>query len=220
LLASIAFSQASYWHDSVTLLRHAQSCTPDNSVVHEFLGSALLRENSVDEAVTEYEAAIRLAGTYAPLHSDLAAAYELLARNDEALAEYRTALSLDPKSVEAHNGIARILIDRGQFGEARHQLDRALELDAENPLTYASLATLSVKSRDFAGALTYAERALELNPGLYLCDLRAAQALRGLGRFDEAVRRLQRLEEVAPGDVLVQQELAETHAQKRAASGK
>ena len=100
LLASIAFSQASYWHDSVTLLRHAQSCTPDNSVVHEFLASALLGEHSVDEAVTEYQAAIRSAGTYAPLHSDLAAVYELLARTDEALAEYRTALSLDPQSVE------------------------------------------------------------------------------------------------------------------------
>ena len=137
LLASIAFSQASYWHDSVTLLRHAQSCTPDNSVVHEFLGSALLGENSVDEAVTEYQAAIRLAGTYAPLHADLASAYELLARNDEALAEYRAALSLDPRS-SRRNGIARILIDRGQFDEARPQLDHAFKLDADNPLTYAT----------------------------------------------------------------------------------
>jgi Flp pilus assembly protein TadD len=220
LLAAIAFSQASYWHDSVTLLRHAQSCTPDNSVVHEFLGSALLGENSVEEAVTEYQAAIRLAGTYAPLHSDLAAAYEFLTRNDEALAEYRTALSLDPRSADALNGIARILIDREQFDEARRQLDRALEIDAENPLTYASLATLCVKTGDFAGGLTYAEHGLDLNPHLYLCELRAAQALRGLGRFDEAVRRLQRLAEVAPGDALVQQELAQTLAQKRAASGK
>jgi tetratricopeptide (TPR) repeat protein len=99
-------------------------------------------------------------------------------------------------------------------------LDRALELDADNPLTYASLASLCVKTGDFAGGLTYAEHGLELHPHLYLCDLRAAQSLRGMGRFDEALRRLQRLAEVAPGDVLVQQELAETLAQKRAASGK
>ena len=220
LLASIAFSQASYWHDSVTLLRHAESCTPDNSVIHEFLGSALFGENSLDESVSEYQAAIRLAETYAPLHSDLAAVYELLARNDEALAEYRTAISLDPRSVDALNGIARILIERGQFDEARHQLKRALEFDADNALTYASLATLSVKTGDFAGGLAYAARGLELNPGLYLCDLRAAQALRGLGRFDEAVGRLQRLAELAPGDALVKQELAQTLEQKRDASAK
>jgi tetratricopeptide (TPR) repeat protein len=220
LLASIAFSQASYWHDSVTLLRHAQSCTPDNSTIHEFLGSALLGENSLDEAVNEYQAAIRLAATYGPLHADLASAYELLARNDEALAEYRAALSLDPRSVDALNGIARILIERGQFDEARQQLDHALELDAENPLTYAGLASLSVKTGDFAAGLTYAEHGLALNPGLYLCDLRAAQALRGLGRFDEALRRLERLVEVSPGDALVQQELAQTLEQKRATSAK
>jgi len=220
LLASIAFSQASYWHDSVTLLRHAQSCTPDNSVVHEFLASALLGEHSVDEAVTEYQAAIRLAGTYAPLHSDLAAVYELLARTDEALAEYRTALSLDPQSVEALNGIARILIDRGQFGEARHQLDRALELDPDNPLTYASLASLSVRMGDFATGLADAEHGLALNPHVHACDLAAAQALRGLGRFDDAIHRLEYLVKIAPDDALVRQELMLTLAQKREASGK
>ncbi len=216
LLACFTFSQVSCWHDSVTLLRHAQSCTPDNSTIHEFLGSALLGENAPAEAVPEYLAAIRLAGSYAPLHSDLAAAYELLGRNDEAVAEYRVALSLDPRSVDALNGIARVLIERGQFDEARHHLEQARELDVDQALTYANLASLAVKTGDFAGGLAYAERGLLLNPRLYLCDLRAAEALRGLGRFDEAIGRLQRLVDVAPNDALIQQELTQTLQQKRA----
>jgi tetratricopeptide (TPR) repeat protein len=220
LLGLMAFSQVTYWHDSVTLLRHAQLCTPDNSVVHEFLGSALLAENEPAEAAAEFQAAIVFAPSYAPLHTDLGAAYEFLGRTDEALGEYRRALSLDSQAVDALNGAARILIDRGQVDEARRQLDRALELDADSALTYANLAALALRKADAVAALAYAEHGLELNPGLYACDLRAAQALRGLGRFDEAIERLQRLAQNAPSDALVQQELGQALVEKKRASGK
>jgi protein O-mannosyl-transferase len=220
LLASIAFSQVSYWHDSVTLLRHAQSCTPDNSTVHEFLGSALLGENNLEEAVTEFQAAIRLAGPYAPLHSDLASALEALGRKDEALEQYRMTAELDPQSTVAENGIGRLLTDRGQFDEARGHLQRALELDPSDALTYADLAFLAMRTGDYAGGLADANRGLELDPHMAVCDLRAAQALRGLGRFDEAIQRLQRLADMVPNDPLIQQELFQTIEQQRTASGK
>jgi protein O-mannosyl-transferase len=220
LLAAITFGQVGYWQDSVTLLRHAQESTPNNSVVHEFLGSALLAENLPEEAAYELQAAIGLAPSYAPLHRDLATALEILSRSDEALAEYRAAEALDPQFVDAINGVARLLIDRGQLEEARRLLDRALALGPEDPVTYANLASLSIRTGDFAAALTYADHGLALNPRLYACDLRAAEALRGLRRYDEALARLERLEELAPGDAMVQQELAQTRAQKQAAAGK
>jgi protein O-mannosyl-transferase len=220
LYSAIAFSQVSYWHDSVTLLRHSQSCTRDNSAIHEFLAAALLGDNLPEEAVPEYQAAIRLGAPYAPLHSGLAAAYEVLGRKDEALGEYRVAATLDPRSVDASNGIAHILSERKEFAEARRYMERAVELDADNPVNYVNLAFLCGKTGDFAAALSYAEQGRQLNPQLYACDLEAARALRGLGRFDEAIGRLQHLAEVAPDDALVQQELTQTREQKQAASVK
>jgi protein O-mannosyl-transferase len=220
LLASIAFSQVSYWHDSVTLLRHAQSCTPDNSTVHEFLGAALLGESLPDEAVNEFRAAIRLAGPYAPLHSDLASAFEALGRKDEALEQYRMAAQLDPQSIVAENGISRLLTDRGQFDEARRHLQRALELDPSDALTYANLAFLAMRTGDYTKGLAQANRGLELDPHMLVCELRAAQALRGLGRFDEAIQRLRHLADMVPNDPLIRQELSQTLEQQRATSGK
>ncbi len=87
-------------------------------------------------------------------------------------------------------------------------------------MAYLRLAVLCVKTGDFAQGLAYAEHGLELDPRLYACDLAAAQALRGLGRSDDAIRRLETLSKIAPDDVAVQQELAQTLAQKRASSGK
>jgi len=220
LLACLTFGQVSYWHDSVTLLRHAQSCTADNSAIRVYLGTALLDENAPEEAVAELQAAIRVGAPDASAHSDLGFAYELLGRKEEALAEYGSAASLDPQLVEAQNGIARILSERGKYTEARRHFERAQQLDADNPLTYLRLAVLCVKTGDFTQGLAYAEHGLELNPKLYACDLAAAQALRGLGRYDDAVRRLETLSKIAPDDVAVQQELTQTLAQRRASSGK
>jgi Flp pilus assembly protein TadD len=217
LLSAITFSQLSYWHDSVTLLRHSQSCTPENAGLHEFLAAALVGDHLPNEAVSEYQAAIRLATPHAPLHSGLAYAYEMLGRPDEALEQYKVAASLDPRSIDALNGIAHVLSERKEYAEARRYIDRALEVDADNAMTYLSLASLCEKTGDFASALSNADRARQLNPRLYECDLHAARALRGLGRFDEAIARLRGLSEVAPNEPLLEQELAQTLEQKHAA---
>jgi protein O-mannosyl-transferase len=207
LFSAISFNQVSYWHDSLTILRHTQLCTADNAMIHNCLASALFREGNPAEAAVEFQAAIKLSRPDAGLHNGLGASFQMTDRKDEAFAQYRRATSIDPLSVEALIGMASILIERGQLSEARADLERAHKLDADNALIYANLASLSVKAGDFTQALSYADQGLQRNPQLYACDFDAAQALRGLGRFDEAIERLQRLSQVAPGDPIVEREL-------------
>jgi tetratricopeptide (TPR) repeat protein len=220
LYSALAFGQVSYWRDSVTLLRHSQSCTPENVVIHNCLGAALFRAGKPAEAAAEFQTAIRLAPPDAILRNGLASSYLLLGRKDEALAQYRLAATIDPGSVEALIGMASILIEGGQLDEARGLLERARALDPHNALIYCNLASLSVKSGDFAQALAYADQGLARNPRLYVCDFYAAQALRGQGRFAEALRRLERLLEFAPGDAVAERELKLIREAQRAKESK
>jgi protein O-mannosyl-transferase len=207
LYSAMAFGQVSYWHDSLTLLRHSESCTPQNVMIHNCLGAALFREGKPAEAATEFKTAIRLSRPDAILYNGLAASYLAMGRKDEALEQYRLALALEPNLTEPLIGMASILIERGQLDEARRDLERARALDPDNALIYSNLASAAIKSGDFAQALSLAEEGLAKNPRLYLCDFYAAQALRGLGRFDEAIRRLERVLETAPGNAIVEREL-------------
>jgi tetratricopeptide (TPR) repeat protein len=216
LYSALAFGQVSYWRDSVTLLRHAQSCTPENVVIHNCLGVALFQAGKPAEAAAEFQTAIRLAPPDAMLRNGLASSYLLLGRKDEALAQYRLAATIDPRSVEALIGTASILIESGQLDEARGPLERAHALDPNNALIDCNLASLSVKSGEFAQALSYADLGLARNPRLYVCDFYAAQALRGQGRFEEAVRRLERFLEFAPGDAVAERELRLIREEHRA----
>jgi Flp pilus assembly protein TadD len=172
------------------------------------------------EAAAEFQTAIRLTPPDAILRNGLASSYLLLGRKDEALAQYRLAATIDPGSVGALVGMASILIEGGQLDEARGLLERAHALDPNNALIYCNLASLSVKSGDFAQALSYADQGLARNPRLYVCDFYAAQALRGQGRFDEALRRLERLLEFAPGDAVAERELKLIREAQRAKESK
>jgi protein O-mannosyl-transferase len=218
LLAATTFSQISYWHDSVTLLRHSMECTPDNSVAHEFLGSAYISEGALSEGVEELEKAIRLAPAYAPLHSDLGSALQQLGRFDEAAAQYRESLALDERSPGVHTNLGLILFKRRQFDDAKAQYHRAIAIDPNFVPAHIDLAALCLETDDYAGAIEQSEQALLLNPGLMVSQVCIALALRGQGHLDEAIHRLQHLVEIAPDDPIPRGELARTLAMNQNAS--
>jgi protein O-mannosyl-transferase len=109
LLAATTFSQVSYWHDSVSLLRHSMDCTPESSHAHELLGDALMAEGDVTGGIDEIQRAIRMAAPYAPLHASLGVAFEILGRTDDAVKEYETTLAIDPHFPNARKRIDSIL---------------------------------------------------------------------------------------------------------------
>ncbi len=112
LLAATTFSQVSYWHDSVTLLRHSMDCTPESSHAHELLGDALLADGDVTGGIDEFQKAIRMAAPYAPLHASLGAAFEMQGRTEDAVKEYEAALAIDARSSDARKRLDAILSAR------------------------------------------------------------------------------------------------------------
>ena len=220
LLAATTYSQISYWHDSVTLLRHSMECTPDNSVAHEFLGSAYLSEGQVSEGAEELEKAIRLVPAYAPLHLDLGDALQQLGRLDEAAAQYREALALDPQSPQAHTELGLVLFKRRQYEDAQRHYRQALEIDPDFVPARVNLAALCLTTEDYAGAINDSERVLRLQPDLPASQMCIAMALRGQGHLDAAIRRFQHVMELTPNDPIARDELARTLAMKQHASTK
>ena len=181
LLAATTYSQISYWHDSVTLLRHSIDCTTDSSHAHELLGGALIADGMVSEGVDELQSAMKLAAPYAPLHYELAGGYERLGRLDDALKEYRAALAIDERLPEAHSRIGAILTARSDFLEAGRHLHRAIEIDQNCATAHANLAQLLLKKEDNTGVIEHAQQALRLNPELVVCYQYLGTALRARG---------------------------------------
>jgi protein O-mannosyl-transferase len=220
MLAATTFSQISYWHDSVTLMRHSMDCTPDNSVAHEFLGNAYLAEGSLAEGAEELEKSIRLAPQFAPTHLALGGALQQQGRLDEAIAQYREALALDPQSAEAHTDLGLIFFKRREYDDAKRHFRQALEIDPNFAPAHVDLAAVCLTTNDFTGAIEHSEQVLHLQPNFPASEMCLAMALRGQGRLDEAIGHLQHVLELTPADPLAREELARTKAMKQTGSPK
>ena len=92
--------------------RKAVEADPRYALAYFDLGNVLDETGRIDEAVTAYKTALRLAPTYADAHYNLALAYERLREPRQALPHWKTYVKLDssgPWAVHARNQIARIL---------------------------------------------------------------------------------------------------------------
>jgi protein O-mannosyl-transferase len=216
LLAATTFSQITYWHDSVTLLRHSMECTPDNSVAHEFLGSAYITEGAYQEGIDELQKAIQMVPAYAPLHVDRAAALQQLGRLEEAAAEFREALALEPQSAETRTNLGYVLFRLHHNEEAREQYLHALEIDPNYVPAHMNLAALCLMGKDLTGALRHSEDALRLQPNLPGAEMCLGMVLREQQHLDESIRHFERVLEMTPGDSIARDELERTRAMKNA----
>jgi tetratricopeptide (TPR) repeat protein len=87
----------------------AGQCDPDDAGAHFALGDALLEDHRPAEALSHYEAALRLQPERAAaLHASMGDALSRLGRPAEAIRNYETALRLNPDNDRARENLARI----------------------------------------------------------------------------------------------------------------
>jgi protein O-mannosyl-transferase len=130
---AVAWYNAAYWRDTVTLFRHAISVTEDNWGALGVLSQALVRQNRVDEAMPYIDQALRLRPNLPETHINFGAALSERGDFDAAEAQYRKALQLDPNSADAHEGVGVIQTEKGRLDDALVNLtaaERAMPGDA------------------------------------------------------------------------------------------
>ena len=63
--------QLGYWRNSEALFQHAIAMTEDNPVAHNQLGTAFFNQGKMDEAINQYQEAVRLQPSYADPYYNL-----------------------------------------------------------------------------------------------------------------------------------------------------
>jgi tetratricopeptide (TPR) repeat protein len=130
--AAVTFVQAQSWQDSRALFQHALEVTEGNYLAHHNLGVALAEmPDGVNQAVTQFQAALRIKPDYLRAHTDLGSAFAKLGRVPDAMAEFRAALAIDPEQAIPHNNLASAYAQLGEWNEAISEYQAALRLDPD-----------------------------------------------------------------------------------------
>jgi len=183
----LTWRQVKFWHDSESIWRRTLAIKPDIAFAHYNLGLALAAQGRKDEAVVQYNLAIRAQPDYAPAHNNLGNVLAAQDKKDEAISEYKLALKAKPDYADAHYNLALALGGRGKADLAIMHYRLALKAQPDYALAHNNLANALAAQGRNAEAIVHYELALRARPDLAEAHYNMANALAGLGRLDEAV---------------------------------
>jgi len=96
------------------------------------LGLAYEQKGDYEEAVRNYELAIRMKPQDAGFHNNLSIVYKAQEKYELSLEEIRTAITLDPDEPEYHNNLGTLLAQMKIYAESEKAFLRALDIDLEH----------------------------------------------------------------------------------------
>jgi protein O-mannosyl-transferase len=190
--------QLGHWQDSETLFRHALDVTKNNYLAYNNLAYALNQKGQTDEAIRQYQAAIRLKPAYADFHDNLGLALVKKGQIGEAIRPFQEAIRLKPGYADAHNNLGYALARKGQTDEAIRQYQEAIRLKPDYADAHNNLGNALVKKGQTEEALSQFQEAIRLKPGYAEAHNNLGIALARKGQTDQATGQFQKALRLKP----------------------
>jgi Flp pilus assembly protein TadD len=183
--------QIGYWRDSEALFRHALAVTENNHLAHNNLGAALVAKGQMDEAIRQYQEALRLKPRYTNARCNLAAALVNKGQIDEALSQYQEAIRLKPGFADAHYSLGIALVTKGQIDEAIRQYQEAIRLKPDYAEAHNNLGIALGRKGQMDEAIRQFQEATRFKPDNAEAHYNLGLALGRKGQTDEAIRHFE-----------------------------
>jgi len=136
------------WQNSETLFLHALQTTDRNFVAYNNLGTIRRRQGRVEEAISDFENAVRVQPESPESLDNLGEALTTLGKSDEAIAHLLAATRIRPTFVKAHIDLGSALMRAGRVEQSAAQFQEALRLDpANSDAEYRMAGALMIEGR-------------------------------------------------------------------------
>jgi tetratricopeptide (TPR) repeat protein len=146
------------------LARHNLEKDPADFEAHYNLAAMLQAAGKIDDAMREYESALRLRPEDAAANNAMAAALLASGQSGKAVAYLSQALKTRPDYFPAHYNLGNALAAQDDFAGAAEQFRLALQLQPDDADAEANLGSAFAEMGNFSEAKTHFQHALQLNP--------------------------------------------------------
>jgi tetratricopeptide (TPR) repeat protein len=159
-------SEESIWADTV-------SKRPENPRAHNNLGRILAIEGKFEEAIAEFNTALRLEQDFPSARFNLGTVLLNIGKSQadkgkpqEAMKWYSAAVHVDPDLTEAHVGLGRIYGELGRSEESFDEFSEALRVDPNLASVHHDMGVILLRQGKLNEAMFHFERAVALDPNL------------------------------------------------------
>lgn len=198
----IHFERYETVENSVKALEHSYFYEGDaivsfDSVSLNISGDKYYQEGRIDEAVIEFENAIKLSSNYVNVRNSLGICYGIKSRLDEALKEFDEAISLDPNETMAIHNKGLIYSMKGESKKAKEYFKRADSLSPDIFEIKFHLGKLYFDEKNYDKSIEHLSEAVQLKESsmaLYCL----ASSLSEKKQFEDAVKYCKKAVKLSP----------------------
>jgi tetratricopeptide (TPR) repeat protein len=173
--------------DAEPLLRRLAADRPSDGGLHLQLGRVLVGEKKNDDAMVEFQAALKVSPKDPDAQRELADLYASAGKNDLAEVAYRPLVAASPNDPELHRSLGRALLLQKKFPEAQQEFLVAVRLKRDSPDAYVDLAFAASENKNYDLAVRALNGRAMLNADMpALCFFWRASAYDHLGDWKQA----------------------------------
>jgi len=163
-LAWCARVQASYWRNGESLWGHALAVTSGNFLAHDGLGECLAKRGRLDEAIDQFQQALKIAPRYPEIETNLVIALTKKGRTDEAIPHLQALLKENPNDAQAHYNLGNALRKKGDSQGAIAAYEKALSILARYPAAHYNLGIALDQNGQIDEAIAHYREAVREQP--------------------------------------------------------
>ncbi len=208
-------AQQKRWPEAEGAFREALRVTPDpteDAGTHMHLGTVLVEEQRVEEAVTELRLAVEASKTggqagNAMAEYQLGHALVVAGKDEDAELPLEQALKLNPELAGGPLELAMVLQRLGRQEESIPLFEKAVKAEPGNAVALTNLGLALTQTGRAKEAVTYFERALTETPSDPVVHEDLGVARLQQSEFDAAIGEFEKARAVAPEDPQVHYDL-------------
>jgi protein O-mannosyl-transferase len=193
----VLFSAATYqrnavWKDELTLWSDVVRKSPKKARGHYNLGISYAQLKRTDDAIAQYQIALKSKPDDADIHNNLGVALAAQGFLEQALIQHRIVLQLRPHDANAHNNMGIILKLLGRPEEAAKEYHAALDANPDFAQAHSNLGVvLKMLGRKEEAVQEY-ETAIRLDPDNAEVHFNLGNAKLEMKQFDQAISEYQK----------------------------
>ncbi|HJW29106.1 MAG TPA: tetratricopeptide repeat protein [Saprospiraceae bacterium] len=158
----LAYRRNKVWQDEVTLCTDSIQKSPDKARPYNNRGDALVDQNKLEEAFSDFNKAIELHPKYSMAYYNRGNVFEKQKKYDQAIADYNAAIRYRPDFDKAFNNRGTVYKELNRLDEAMSDYDRVIALNPSNSMVYNNRGTIYILQSQYQRAIEELNKAIAL----------------------------------------------------------